>query len=75
MNELKKLKDELSKVLSRTIPLFINHEEIANSNGISANYARQIRCGEYPIYNTSENRVLLQRLINAYRKEIRIKNK
>ncbi len=73
MNELEKLRDELTRVVSVANEFSVNHTEVALENGISYDYARQIRNGDKPSKNNVENRTLLQSLIDTYRKEIRKK--
>ena len=73
MNELEKLRDELTRIVSVANEFSVNHTEVALENGISYDYARQIRNGDKPSKNNVENRTLLQSLIDTYRKEIRKK--
>ncbi len=73
MNDLKLLKHELSVVVDVAKAFSVSHTEVAKEVGISYDYARQIRKGEKPKQDTSENKQLVQNLITAYRKQIREK--
>lgn len=72
-NELELLRDELKKVVEVANEFNVSHTKAAESVGIGYDYGRMIRNGDRPNRDTKENRVLLQNLIDAYRKEIRKK--
>lgn len=70
---LKDLLIELKVVADVAAKFKINHTHIAQENGISYTYAKEIRKGKQPSVDDAKNRELVEGLTASYRKAIRKK--